>query len=203
MMPRIVRRLVARLGVILEEADEDIAKASLPEFGNRPKNLVIETPRRIINPHLMFLGDDIRLGPGAMLNAITIYPPGPWMPPNGVRQQFAPRITIGNRVTSASGLLVCAMKEIVIEDDVTFDSNVLLTDGMHGYETAMVPYKFQNMTMIAPIIIKKGSWIGQNVVIMPGVIIGECSVIGANSVVTKSVPGRCSAEGSPAKILNK
>jgi acetyltransferase-like isoleucine patch superfamily enzyme len=57
------------------------------------------------------------------------------------------------------------------------------------------------MFRIAPIVIKRGCWIGQNVVIMPGVTIGELSIIGANSVVTGNIPPRSIAVGAPARVI--
>ena len=81
-----------------------------------------------------------------------------------------------------------------------FASNVFITDFSHGYDRADVPYKYQGLSRIAPVTIKKGSWIGQNVVILPGVTIGENVIIGANSVVRKSLPDRCIAAGNPAKV---
>jgi lipopolysaccharide O-acetyltransferase len=46
-------------------------------------------------------------------------------------------------------------------------------------------------------------WIGEHVVILPGVRIGEYSVIGANSVVTESVPARSVAVGAPARVVRR
>ncbi|WP_406672103.1 acyltransferase, partial [Natronospira sp.] len=100
-----------------------------------------------------------------------------------------------------ANLQVFAQQSVTIEDDVMFASNVFLNDGSHGYQTATVPYKYQPIFRIAPIVVGRGSWIGQNVVIMPGVTIGEHAIIGANSVVTASVPPRCIAAGSPARVL--
>ena len=120
-----------------------------------------------------------------------------------VRQHFNPRISIGSRVTSTGHLQIAAMKEIIVEDDVMFASNVNMTDGLHGYQHVDEPYKYQDMFRIEPITIKKGCWIGQNVVILPGVTIGELTIIGANSVVTRSIPDRCIAVGAPAKVIKK
>ena len=94
-----------------------------------------------------------------------------------------------------------ANAEITIEDDVMFATNINITDALHGYDTANEPYKYQPMTRIAPITIKKGCWIGQNVLVMPGVTIGEYAIIGANSIVNKDIPARSIAVGNPAKVI--
>lgn len=52
-----------------------------------------------------------------------------------------------------------------------------------------------------PIVIKNNVWIGERARICKGVTIGENSVIGANSVVTKDVPDNCIAAGNPARIV--
>ena len=51
------------------------------------------------------------------------------------------------------------------------------------------------------IVIRRNVWIGENVCVLPGVEIGEGSVIGAGSVVTKSIPAGVVAVGNPAKIV--
>ena len=118
-------------------------------------------------------------------------------------QTFEPTLRIGHRVTATASLQVFAQQSVVVEDDVMFASNVFLNDGSHGYRTATLPYKYQPIVNIAPIVVGRGSWIGQNVVIMPGVTIGEHAIVGANSVVTESVPPRCIAAGSPARVLKR
>jgi len=57
------------------------------------------------------------------------------------------------------------------------------------------------MERIGPIVIKRGSWIGQNVIVSPGVTVGEMSIIGANSVVTHDVPDFSIAVGTPARVV--
>lgn len=194
-----------QLGVLLYRMRTPIARATLPRFGNDPKNLKIDLPRNISGAERIQMGDDVELGPGSFLVALTRYP-GRKMasaqhPMEG--QTFEPILRIGNRVTATANLQIFALESVIVEDDVMFASNVFVNDGSHGYQTALVPYKYQPLFNIAPIVIKHGSWIGQNVVIMPGVTIGEHVIIGANSTVTKSVPPRCIAAGSPAKVLKR
>ena len=91
----------------------------------------------------------------------------------------------------------------MIEDDVLIASNVTILDHQHGYQNASEPYKYQPLGRIAPVLIRRGTWIGQNVVILSGVTIGELAIIGANSVVTRSIPDRCIAVGAPAKVTKR
>jgi len=182
-----------------------VARKLLPRFANNPQNVNIDLPRNIVNPDRIFLGDDIYFGPNSLLIALTGYP-GPTMQhpeKKGTKQTFDSRISIGSRVTSTGQLQVAAMSEVIIEDDVMFATNVNITDGFHGYTRIDEPYKYQEIFRIQPITIKQGCWIGQNVVIFPGVTIGKMAIIGANSVVTKSIPERCIAVGSPAKVIKK
>lgn len=202
---RIIAKLVKKLGIQLQKVNDAIANDTLPKFGNSPKNVRIDLPRYISNPDRVFLGDDIWLGPDTLIIPITEYPTPPMRHPlkRQVTQRFEPRIIIGNRVTSTARILIAAFSEISIGDDVMFASNVNITDGLHGYAHANEPYKYQNIFKVAPISIKRGCWIGQNVVIMPGVTIGELAIVGANSVVTRNIPDRCIASGTPARVSKK
>ena len=197
--------MTVKAGLLLYEANDQIAVKTLPQFGNDPKNLRIDLPRRIINPERIFLGDNVMFGPGSFLFPLTHYPGVSMQNPElkQKQQKFDSKIEIGHRVTATGGLQIASQNKIIIEDDVMFATNVFINDALHGYENATVPYKYQQLCKIEPIVIKMGSWIGQNVVILPGVTIGELSIIGANSVVTKSVPDKCIAIGSPARVIKR
>lgn len=54
-----------------------------------------------------------------------------------------------------------------------------------------------------PIVLKDNVWLGGSCTILPGVTIGECSVIGAGSVVTKDIPAHVIAAGNPARIIRR
>ena len=200
-----LRSLLVRLGVHLYGLRTQIARASLPRFGNEPRNLNIDLPRNISGPERIFFGDDVNLGPGSFLIAVQRYPSRKMASPDHPLepQTFEPTLRIGNRVTATANLQLFVQASITIEDDVMFASNVFINDGSHGYQTATVPYKYQPIFKVAPITVERGCWIGQNVVIMPGVTIGAYTVIGANAVVTRSLPARCIAAGSPARVLKQ
>ena len=54
-----------------------------------------------------------------------------------------------------------------------------------------------------PVIVGNNVWLGRNVAVLPGVEIGDGSVIGANSVVSRDIPPRCFAAGAPARVIRK
>lgn len=206
-MFRLLRRLIGApvksIAVRLLRRVEDWANEDLPRFANTPIGLTIERPRRIFSPDRMYIGNDVHFGPGAFLVAQTTYPTEVMQDPSKHHeiQRFEPRIYIGHRVTSSGGLTIAALGQVTIEDDVMMASNVYISDGQHGFQNANEPFKYQRMWRIAPVLIRRGCWIGQNVVITSGVTIGEFSIIGANSVVTKSIPAHSIAVGSPARVV--
>lgn len=173
-------------------------------FANEPRNLRIFPPRTVRSPERIFIGDDVHIGSGSRIKAIT--ETGRTMKrPDGthVQQTFDPIIRIGNRVSATSALHLTAYREITIEDDVMIASNVFIADAEHGYAHANTPYKYQGMWKIEPVVIRRGAWIGQNTVIQPGITIGEFAIVGANSVVTRSIPDRCIAVGGPARVIKR
>lgn len=205
MVRRISKRLAAIVGAWLLDAQDQAAARRLPRFAARGKGLAIKAPWEIRNAERIELGEDVKLGAGSVLNAAVSYP-GSWLAhPTGdhVSQTFEPHLRIGDRVTATAGLHVQAFEEIVIEDDVMFARNVFVSDGTHGHAVGDLPYKYQGISDIAPIRIGRGAWIGNNVVVMPGITIGAYAVVGANSVVTRSIPASCIAVGAPARVVQR
>ncbi|MHC4627566.1 MAG: acyltransferase [Planctomycetota bacterium] len=72
----------------------------------------------------------------------------------------------------------------------------------HCYEDVSQNFRTQGF-QIAPVVIQKDAWIGSNCVILPGVKIGNNSVIGAGSVVVRDIPPYRVAVGNPAKVIKK
>ncbi len=118
------------------------------------------------------------------------------------------KIKIGKRVVIRPGVMLFGESESLVTS-ITIEDNVMMGSGVHFY---INNHKFDNPNMPLidqgyypdePIILKNGCWIGANVILLPGIIVGENSVIGAGSVVTKSIPNNCVAVGTPARVIRK
>lgn len=118
--------------------------------------------------------------------------------------KFSPRITIGDNVSINSDCHIGAINEIIIEDGVLIASKVFITDHYHGEISSsaisLAPHE-RKLFSKGPIRIEKNVWIGEGVVILPNVRIGENSIIGANSVITKDIPKNSVVGGNPVKII--
>ena len=112
-------------------------------------------------------------------------------------------ISIGNRVIIRPTSMLFGNAEIIIEDDVLLGSGIHIYTANHAYDKLDVPIYYQGHSSPKEVLLKKGCWIGANAIILPGVTIGENSVVAAGSVVTKSVPPRVVVGGVPAKIIKK
>lgn len=117
------------------------------------------------------------------------------------------KIEIGNRVVIRPGCMLFGETiepmdtSISIEDDVMMGSGVHIYVNNHKFEIRDIPLIEQGYYPDKPVTLKKGCWIGANAILLPGVTIGENAVVGAGSIVTKSVDPYCVVGGSPAKLL--
>jgi acetyltransferase-like isoleucine patch superfamily enzyme len=90
----------------------------------------------------------------------------------------------------------------VVYSDVTIGDNVILAGFDHIISHSNVRYNWkEDEGGIFPVVIKDGARISVNVTILPGVTIGENSVVGAGAVVNKDIPANCMAAGVPAKVI--
>lgn len=102
-------------------------------------------------------------------------------------------LSIGDNV-GMSGTTIWCFDKIVIEDNVRIGANCIITDGdAHPKDPRSGSYR--------PVHICKNVWLGMNVIVLKGVTIGENSVIGAGSIVTKDIPANVVAAGNPCKVI--
>lgn len=104
-------------------------------------------------------------------------------------------LNIGNNC-GFSGTVIGCFSHITIGDGVRCGANTLITDSDWHLDDP-------RSSTPRPIYIEKNVWLGVNVMVMKGVQIGENSVIGAGSVVTKNIPANVIAAGNPCKVIKQ
>lgn len=119
------------------------------------------------------------------------------------------KISLGKNVVIRPGTMLFATPQSDLSTQISIEDNAMLGSGVHIYVSNHAfndvsrPIIQQGHQDVKPVSIGKGAWIGANAIILPGVSIGENSVVGAGSVVTRSVPPRVVVCGNPARIVKR
>lgn len=103
---------------------------------------------------------------------------------------------------------IAGAERIFIGDDVLIASRVFITDLNHGCYKGPQQSHPDIISRVRklhtnPVHIESNVWLCEGVVVLPGVRIGKSSIIGANSVVTRSIPENSIAVGNPAKVIKQ
>ena len=107
-------------------------------------------------------------------------------------------VHLGNHVYANFNLTLVDDTHIYIGDRTKLGPNVVIATAGHP----IVPeLRMQGLQFNMPVHIGKNCWLGSGVQVMPGVTIGDNSVIGAGSVVTRDIPANVVAVGNPCKVL--
>ncbi|MGM0198689.1 hypothetical protein IGI68_001359 [Enterococcus sp. DIV1314a] len=170
-----------------------ILRSKLAYFG---ENARFVGDIRILNPQYVHIGANCKIGSMCRIEA--------WDSFNGVK--FSPTIEFGNDVRINSKCHIGAINSIKIGDNCLLGSNVFITDHSHGQnklEEMNIHPSERDLYSKGSVSIGKNSWICENVVILPGVHIGECCTVAAGSIVTKDVASYSVVAGNPAKIVKK
>lgn len=135
------------------------------------------------------LCDNVRIRPSSEL----------YCTPRNARLIMRNNVEIGNHST------ISALHEVILEDGVLTGPHVFIADHNHNYQNPYV-HIYKQGTLASNdscVHIGEGTWLGTNVVIVGNIRVGKHCVIGANSVVTKSVPDYSVAVGIPAKVIKR
>lgn len=156
------------------------------------KNSYIVSPILLLGNKNITFDSDVFVLNNARLESVFQY--------NNIK--YSPLIYFGKHVTVQQNLHLTCANKIVIEEYAAIGANVTITDIVHPYEDVSLPVELQNIE-VKSVCIGSGSKIYNNAVILPGVTIGKHCVIGANSVVTHSMPDYSVAVGSPAHVVRR
>ena len=111
------------------------------------------------------------------------------------------RISLCKSMGVRIGKNVFLGKYCIIDDTfpelITIEDNVIISFG------ATIITHDDSRSIVAPVRINKEAFLGTRSVILPGVIIGEKSIVGAGAVVTKDVPVNSTVVGSPAHVIKR
>ena len=158
---------------------------------------LIRFPFRVRGKQYIKIGKGFTTGFNCRLDAFNI---------NNLNEKYL--IEIGENVEINDDVHIGAVEKIVIGDNVLIASKVYISDHNHGSykgEEQDSPMSMPKKRKIysSPIKIERNVWIGEFVSILQGVTVGEGSIIGTMSVVTKDIPPYTIVVGSPAKPIKR
>lgn len=107
-------------------------------------------------------------------------------------------ITFGKNIFINHDCSFLDLGGIVLEDNVQIGPKVSLVTENHPLDPAQ-----RRSLICSPIRIKRNAWIGAGAIILPGVTVGENSVVAAGAVVSKDVPDNVVVAGVPAKVMRQ
>jgi acetyltransferase-like isoleucine patch superfamily enzyme len=151
-----------------------------------------------------YISDDVKLGPNVKLSKfINLY--GCTIGENtkiGAFVEIQKKAFIGKNCKISSHTFIC--EGVTIEDDVFIGHGVAFINDSYPRATA-ADGKLQTEAdwKVETTLVKKGASIGSGSTILANVTIGENSIVGAGSVVTKNVPADTIAAGNPARVKRK
>lgn len=166
----------------------------MSKVGYQGNNVMLSMPLHLTGAQYMKIGNGVVSGPGLWMECIDKFN----------NQDFSPTLTIGDNVRFSFYCHVGVANNVSIGNNVLIGSKVLITDHTHGeLERKSVPYFKRNLISKGPVVIEDNVWIGDNVCILPGVTVGEGSIIAANAVVTHDVPSYSIVAGIPAEVIKR
>lgn len=119
-------------------------------------------------------------------------------------RRYSPVIEFGDDCQINDSAHITAIDSIRIGNNVLTGKNVLITDNSHGaidLESLKLPPVKREVVSKGPVVIGDNVWIGDKASVLPGVTIGEGSIVAANAVVTRDVPPYSVVAGIPARIV--
>ncbi|WP_462323580.1 acyltransferase [Desulfoplanes sp.] len=163
------------------------------------KGVRFEIPKKITIEKNVFIGESCWIGAGTKEGSIDIEE-NSFVAHRSTLAAQGGDIRIKKHVHISRGSYINGIGNVVIGNDCMVGPHVVLISGTHNYRDMNTPIRKQGSTK-KMIVIEDNVWLAANVNVMPGVRVGEGSVVGAGAVVTKDIPPYSIAVGVPARII--
>lgn len=157
------------------------------KFGYRS---AILKPQIIRNKKYIDIGNHVVIFEGARIECFDYYV-----------NKYNPYLKIGDNVVIGYSFQCLVASKCVIGSNTLMASNILISTENHGINPNLI-YSQQPLET-KDVFIGENCWIGEKVMILPGVTLGNNVIVGAGSVVTKSFASNVIIAGNPARIIKK
>mgnify|MGYP001378771259 CR=1 FL=1 len=140
------------------------------------------------------IGDCVYIASGTWLN----------IPEHGI--DAPPAIILKDGCKIGRRCMISAKNRVCLENDVMLGPSVLITDHSHEFANPDLPIHAQGLTGGGTVVIEKNCWLGHGAAVIctsGDLSVGRNSIIGTNSVVTRSVPPYSVVIGNPAKVIRR
>jgi acetyltransferase-like isoleucine patch superfamily enzyme len=160
-------------------------------FKSFGRNSAIYPPMLIGLPRFIHIGNRVTIRSGVRLEAVLLDAGNP------------PEIYIGDDVTIEQDVHIVALGKLYIQDHATLAARVAILAGTHPFFDVNGPVKISSRLDGATSFteIGEGTMLGVGSIVQMNVRVGKHVVVGANSVVKKSVPDYCVVDGHPASVV--
>lgn len=175
--------------LLAANAARDLTPPPPRAFGAFGERSVIGAPARVTRPDRIFIGSGVVVHEHAWISVVEAVPGQP------------PTLTIGDGTLVDRLLHIACAGEIEIGRRVLIGERVLIGDTFHQYEDTTMPVIAQPLEPPRKVTIGDGCAIGLGACIMPGVTVGENSMVAAGAVVHRDVPPYSIVVGNPARVV--
>lgn len=162
-------------------------KYRLAKFGRGSE---IVSPAYVVGARSIAIGESVQIWRFARIEAV-----------GGLGER--PKVVIGDRTVIQPHVHIGAAESVQIGEGALFASYVYISDHDHDYTDPADPVIGNGRVLASPVSIGDFVWLGEQVIVLKGVSIGERSIVGAGSVVTRDVPSYSIAVGSPARVVKR
>jgi acetyltransferase-like isoleucine patch superfamily enzyme len=159
-----------------------------------PKARLIRFPIEIRGKRYINFGKNLTTGRGCRIEAY------PYLNRNCI-------ISFGDNIEINDYVHITGINNVSIGDNVLMASKIYISDSNHGsYDGTIDDTNPESITRTRkvtgePVIIEDNVWLGESVSVLSGVTVGRCSIVGANSVVSRNLPPFTISVGNPAKPI--